>query len=495
MWGLKRISTILLAATTTPNNRGYSPRSVKEMATDFRELYAVLGTKAPVYQQATPTIRFNFVTPPPKGLDWRDDEVFYSDLELMTTDPTLLFTNVAGQHSGDKPIALYLPGLDGFGISAAPWQFTDLSRTFELWRMSISTHDRTSFGNLVKTVCDFIEQVSATTDRPVYVLAESFGGLLAPAVALRLEKKCKREGTKNPIKGLVLVNPATSFDASGWDVAAAALTSFGFLTERTQMPFNLPTAYSVLGGLVLSNLVPSSEQQQRILAIIMGLPSLRQLDGASDSVQGILESFLVTNEFLPPGLLEHRIKNWFFVGSPLVNSRLSQLETPTLIVVGTDDKLLPSRREAQRLTKIIPNVEKLEVQGSGHLVLDDKVNLTEAIIYSKLIDPLNLKSTKAYDPILDWKLPPKHVVDAIRKESVNFLETAFSPIYISTDSHGKRSFGLDNLPRDGPVLFVSNHQLCKLFKKSLLDWRLKLSLNHYLACSGIGSQHVGQQVY
>lgn len=458
MWGLERFSTILLAAS---GRNSYSPKSVQEISGDFRALYSILGEKAPVYQQATPTIRFNFVTPPPEDQRWQDEVVLYSDAGLMTDDINALFTNVAARHGDNKPIALYLPGLDGFGISATQ-QFDDLSRTFELWRMSIKIEDKTSFGNLLNTVCQFVEQASASTDRPIFIIAESFGGLLAPAVALRLEKKYKREGTANPLKGLVLVNPATSFDESSWDVLAPALSAIGFLSENTPMPFGLPSPYSIIGGLTLSNLIPSSDQFERILNTMVNLDSLRQVSGAVDSIQGTLESFRLTGEVLPPSLLDHRIKNWMIVGSSLVNPRLSQLELPTLVVVGTDDKLIPSGSEAQRLTKTLRNCEKLEVKGSGHFVLDDNVNLTEAIIYSKILDPLNFnETTKPYDPILDWKLPPKAVIDEIREGSVNFLEEAFSPIYISTDTQGKRSFGLDNLPRDGPILFVSNHQLRK----------------------------------
>jgi hypothetical protein len=44
-----------------------------------------------------------------------------------------------------KPIAVYLPGLDGYGISAATFQFEDLSRTFDFYRVFIDPSDRSSF--------------------------------------------------------------------------------------------------------------------------------------------------------------------------------------------------------------------------------------------------------------------------------------------------------------------------------------------------------------
>lgn len=464
MWGLQRLSTIFLAGVVT------KPQSIREISNDFRELYRILGEKAPVYQQATSTIRFNFVTPPPSGQEWTTNDVMLADAALMSNDVLGLFRNVATRYGTEKPIAVYLPGLDGFGISAATYQFDDLSRAFELWRMSIAIEDRTSYGDLLRTVCQFIEQVSSTTDRPVYLIAESFGGLLAPAVSLQLQKKYERDGQRtNPLKGLVLVNPATSFDESNWDTLAPALSLFGNLTSNTPMPLGLPSPYSVVGGLMLSALIPSSEQNQRILQTIFGLESLRQPTGALESIQGMLESFRITAEVLPPGLLQHRIQNWMIVGSALINPRLSQLTVPTLIVVGTEDKLIASGREVRRLSKTLPHCETLEVRGAGHFVLDDNVNLTEAMVYSKMLDPLgriqkssnNNKTIKSYDPILDWKPPSKKLTDQVREESVKPLEDAFSPIFISTDENGNKVFGLDNLPKDGPLLFVSNHQLCK----------------------------------
>ena len=469
MWGFERFSTLLLAATQPPSSKS----SVQDLSSDFRKLYDILGEGAPVYQQASPTIRFNFVTPPEPGQSWQDDVVLNSDKDLMTekdnnnnnddsSDSLAMFETVAKKHGDRKPIALYLPGLDGFGISAATWQFDDLARTFELWRMSIKIEDRSSFGDLLKSVSDFVEQLSSATNRPVYLIAESFGGLLAPCVALKLQKKHEREGKKNPLKGMVLVNPATSFDESNWDSLAPLLTVFGDLTENTPMPFGLPSPYSIAGGLILSSLIPSSEQNQRILNTLLGLESLRNPVGAIDSVQGMMSSFRLTGEVLPAGLLKHRITNWMIVGSSLINPRLSQLEVPTLVVVGKEDKLIASGNEVRRLTKALRNCEKLEVRGAGHFVLDDNVNLTEAIIYSKRLDPLNFNETmKPYDAILDWKMPSKQVVEKVREEGVKFLNDAFSPIFISTDNNGNRAFGLENLPKEGPLLFVSNHQLCE----------------------------------
>ncbi|KAL3944286.1 MAG: hypothetical protein SGBAC_001631 [Bacillariaceae sp.] len=462
MWGLtKKVTTVMLAAS--------SPPSINEVGKDFRNLYSILGEQASVYQQLSPTLRISHVTPPQENQDWTD--VLNLDAELMMNaeNEDNLFWEVANKHGSDKPLALYLPGLDGFGISAATWQFNDLAKTFDLWRLSVKIEDRSSFGSVVSSVAKIVEKLSTSTERPIYLIGESFGGLLAPAVSLNVQKKAEREGRDNPIGGLVMVNPATSFDQTSWDVLAPILSSIGFLTspaEGRTLPFGglLPSPYAVLGGLTLSALIPSSEQFQSIVDLFQKI-TLGTSDptGILDLVQDMLKSFELTEETLPPGLLDHRIKNWLFVGSDLVLPRLKDINVPVLVVVGNEDKLIDSRGEVKRLQEKLPQVETLVVRNAGHFVLDENVNLTEAILYSKL-DPLNFSETKKeFDPILDWKLPKQEVIDETRKSTIKPLQDAFSPVYMSTDANGKRSFDLDNIPRDdGPILFVANHQLLGL---------------------------------
>ena len=219
--------------------------------------------EGPVFREYSPTIRFTYVTPPPSSssqydkesqqpaaaADWSDHDVMMSDADIMTmtrnsnsnNSTTNMFVEVAKRHGEDKPIALYLPGLDGYGISTASFQFNDLSKTFELWRMTVGGDDRTSFHELVQKPVQFIEEIVGNTDRPVYVIGESFGGMLTAAVALQVLKKSEREGRekrKTPIKGMVLANPATSFDSSSWDVIAPLLTTLGKLAHVFE-PYSL----------------------------------------------------------------------------------------------------------------------------------------------------------------------------------------------------------------------------------------------------------------
>ena len=469
--------TAALSAQQSTNNDQYSPDSTEQISQDFRSVYTTLREKGPVFKKYSPTVKFTFVTPPlSECVNWND--VLMSDADIMTkTSNSSIFTEVTNRHgNNNKPIAIYLPGLDGFGISAASNQFNDLSKTFELWRLTVLVDDRSSFHELVQKTVQFIKDITENTNRPVYIIGESFGGMLAAAVALQVcspdQQKNKagqeeEEEIKKTVDGIVLINPATSFDSSSWDVIAPLLTTIGKLTEQPEPirlgPFKLPSVYSVVGGLALAAVIPSQKQYQKILDTFMNIESLRDPSRLTETISGFLDTFEITSDFLPPDLLEHRIKNWLFVGSSIVvDSRLKQLDIPSLIVVGEKDNLLSSKNEANRLTKLLPQSQKLIVKEAGHFVLDENVNLTEAIIYSKL-DPLKFaEHKKKYDPILDWKIPSNEELNQVFNTSVKQLEDAFSPIWMSTNKEGKRSFGLGDVPNEGPILFVSNHQLLGL---------------------------------
>ena len=501
MWGLAKLFPVLLAAKSSTF---YEPKSAGQMVQDFRKFYEILGIENDkcVYKEASPTVKFYYVTPPSSSTDgnyamngnngvksWMDEDVMSQDIHMMEGNDNEdserrrnVIHAVAEKYGTDKPIALYMPGLDGSGISAASWQFDDLSRTFELWRMSIGLQDRSSFVDLIKMVMDFCDELSSTTDRPIYLIGESFSGLLAPGVALQFqtrEEKQQQARTgsdgpnkkKNPISGLVMINPATSFDRSSWDVAAPLLVTLDRLTKNNRsrnadgrIPFRLPSPYSLFGGLTLASMIPSSKQVESIVETIFRIPP----PGANPAdliktIEGYRDMFDLVGERIPSDLLEHRLKRWLMVGHEVINPRLGKLQTPALIVAGNDDKLLSSGKEINRLAKVLPISQKLVVSKAGHFVLDHNVNLTEAMIYSEILDPLNLKKKKErYDPILDWKLPSHDVIKESIEKVVKPLQQAHSPVFLSTDEHGKRHMGLGSVPREGPLVFVSNHQLCKL---------------------------------
>jgi len=442
MWTalLKVVPILFAASTTTTTTR--PPQKAQDLANNFQQVYRDLEQPGPRSKHVTETMRFSYVSPPINGTStWTEGDI-HDDL----------------LPDSSKPLAVYIPGLDGYGISAHQFQFDDLATSFEFWRFLVMPEDRSSFTEIVKAIADFIEEIGSE-ERPVTLIGESCGGLLSSAVALRLQNR-----KSNVLKGLVMVNPATSFDQTVWDALVPVLTSLPHDNDAIEQ--DRLTPYSVVGSLVLAYLIPDNDQQRRILNLILDLPNidipLTRRDQIQDVVNATSDGFRGMAERLPPELLEHRVAKWLSVGSSVMNSRLGELQIQTLVVVGDEDKLMPSAQEVDRLMNVLPSSEKLVVRGRGHFVLDDSVNLTEAILYSS-IDPLNWKETKKpYDIIRDWKLPPPEKIKDTIEKTVDPLRTIHSPVYFSSDEKGKRWMGLSKLPEtEGPLLIVANHQFGK----------------------------------
>ena len=161
---------------------------------------------------------------------------------------------IDGLSDPNKPVLLYLPGIELSGYTLHP-QTQELSEDFALHYLTVGQDDRTSFDGLVDVVCDAIDRLanepvdaaaaaaaaasadaadasadaaanaaavasdvagsaassSATVDaaspRPVYLLGESFGGVLGLAVALRAATV---PSAVRQLSGAALVNPASS---------------------------------------------------------------------------------------------------------------------------------------------------------------------------------------------------------------------------------------------------------------------------------------------
>lgn len=208
------------------------------------------------------------------------------------------------------------------------------------------------------------------------------------------------------------------------------------------------------------------------MSLAATVPSQKQLNGLFDFIvsnamkttpQSALsvssDGFRILAEYLPAQTVEHRVLKWLPVGTSVVNNleRLKNLQVPTLVIAGNDDNMLPTKEEANRLAKLLPDCVKMDIIGSGHFVLDS-MNLTEVLLDSH-IDPLG--NQKPYDSIMDWTLPPKDIVDRVIETRVKPQRERASPVFFSTDSvTGKRRKGLSLVPsNDNPLLFVANHQI------------------------------------
>jgi len=432
-------------STSTPKVKSTASKLLESV----RERYVRLNS-APVRLRYTDHVTFSFEGDT-SALDLKTAaSTAMNSISLHElSDHEEIFRAVSQTHNCSKPIAIYFPGLDGQGISASQ-QFHDLSEKFELWRMTIDGSDRSSFTELTNTACKFLDELMISNEekREVLVIGESFGGVLAPSVVMRKQ---------DLVNGLVLVNPATSFDNTQWSTVGPFLTTMQYLNNGNDDDGSndFPTPYSVLGGLALALTVPDLTQVQQIVGMFTNV-TVSSVEEARETLSALNDGFGVLEERLPPSTLLHRLSQWLPVGSMFVNSRLEKLKTPTLVVAGADDNMLPTEKEAERLSSILPNCTSKKIAGSGHFVLDNRVNLTQLILDS----PINPFPRKKYDPILDWEVPSPEVVQEAIENQVKIQRTLVSPVFVSTSNDGKRRKGLSAVPgkENRPLLFVANHQ-------------------------------------
>lgn len=109
----------------------------------------------------------------------------------------------------------YLPGIDGTGLAAVR-QFAPLSESFILSCLTIPPNNRDTFEELLERCVTHITAITAgiSPSRPIYLLGESFGGILALAIGAAVPESVDR---------IVIVNPATSFPESPWSSVRTSL--------------------------------------------------------------------------------------------------------------------------------------------------------------------------------------------------------------------------------------------------------------------------------
>jgi pimeloyl-ACP methyl ester carboxylesterase len=321
-----------------------------------------------------------------------------------------------------KTPLIFLPGLDGIeGYQSK--SIDSLNEVFDVWRMTVSDDDRSSFMDIASVILEKLE----TFDKPAVIVGESFGGLLAAYIALRAKR--------SSISKLVMINPATSFDRTSWPLIAPIIASSGIASPIIQ----------------LATILSDAAQIQRAgRKIISGITSTQT---AIDAYNGLLESSRTFTQNLSPETINWRISKWFDVGSSLMSEKYSKITTPTLILVGKNDRLLPSQAEGRRLRKEMTSSERVDVKefDVGHTLHGDS-----------FIDIASeLKQVAGTKNAMDCAFPTAEDMVDVEKNFGPFLNS-MSPIFLTRGSDGELKRGIDSLPtgiNGRPVLLVGNHQL------------------------------------
>ena len=240
-------------------------------------------------------------------------------------------------------------------------QFPELGTIFEVRGVMIPMDDRSTFQELCDTVVKHL--ASEGPDRPVYLMGESFGGLLTLEVSLELQasRSTGSSGSKvTNLCGVVLVNPATCYLQSN-------------LAELGPKVAALPDWQYPIGVARLLPLFVDDYGLSQLLLILSSeaLPSV--IDTPAREAYMGRTAFSLPNKlkFMPKNTLSWRLEQWLTMGNSRINGREDEMKSllstlPVLVLAGEDDRTLPAVDEAQRLQRILPDCTVHNVDGAGH---------------------------------------------------------------------------------------------------------------------------------
>lgn len=352
------------------------------------------------------------------------------------------------QDRDSKPVMVYLPGIDGTGLAAAK-QFPMLMKHFNLVTFVTPPGDRTSYEGLLQILTNFIESLELPPSLPVYVMGESFGGLLALSLASRCPGMVDR---------VVLVNPATSFSKSLWPQIAPVLLN----TPRE--------AYGAL-PLVLAPVLgnPINLLQASLDDIPEGTSLVDQATALVDGAFGLLNQLPILADILPRDTLAHKLE-LLKQGCEVVEVEVGDVKQRVFVLVGDQDLLLPSEQEGSRLKSKLARAHVRVERGRSHALLQeggvDLVSIMKEEGFYVSTRRLSVPAAKRYKgssfgtprPI---ELPTDIELARYSERVTSFGRRLTSPVFISTYMDGNKVSGLGALPMPGeqrPILFVGNHQ-------------------------------------
>ncbi|CAD7704397.1 unnamed protein product [Ostreobium quekettii] len=359
----------------------------------------------------------------------------------------------------ELPIMLYIPGIDGTGLAAFR-QFPMLVEAFELHALSVPPADRTDFAGIAGIIEGYLRnEINASAKgRPVYLLGESFGGVLALVVAERCREIVDR---------VVLVNPATSYRQSYWPILGPLMPR---IPERLYgaVPFALAPAFGNPLALLAQGLDLTGPPDEQFASVTEGILQLFGTLG-----------FLV--DVLPPPVVAWKLE-LVKQGIDEVEKVLPKVQQRVLLVAGEGDWMLPSRSEAQRLRRLLPRCSTRVLPGRSHALLQEAgVDLVEIMKEEGFFVTercLSCQPTAGVPKINNFGRPgPVELPTPIERDRaagpLKVLARLTSPVFFSTMDDGRIVQGLSGLPASRPLLVVGNHQTFAPDMAMLVDELLK----------------------
>ncbi|KAK9838483.1 hypothetical protein WJX81_002279 [Elliptochloris bilobata] len=343
----------------------------------------------------------------------------------------------------ELPLMVYLPGIDGTGLAASR-QFPYLVEAFDLRALSVPGHDRTPFPDLVRLIIDYLatEVGAAEPERPVYLLGESFGAVLALAVAAQRPDLVDR---------LVLVNPATAFQRSIWPRLGSLLP---------QVPKELYSTIPIALAPVLGNPILLAA-----FGVDMSAPLPQQAAAFGEGLAALLPQLQALTEILPPPTLAWKLQ-LLEAGNKQIEDQIKTVQARVLVLTGDGDWLIPSREEGPRLQKLLPRCVLRVMRGRSHALLQEAgINLVALLeeegfyVRRRIMSaPLARRGRTSFGAAAPIELPTPRELRRFAEGGQDIFRRLVSPVFFSTAADGTVQRGLGAIPDARPMLFVGNHQ-------------------------------------
>jgi pimeloyl-ACP methyl ester carboxylesterase len=315
----------------------------------------------------------HFVSPllddgyPPAVREYEEDKYYYSSIPSLTSTPTTITRRQLQQRRRrkKKPLLLYLPGFDGTII--APFiQYPALNEEFNICAMNIDMCNRSTFDELIYYIVHYLltecKQQSNKDDddnnnksRPqeVYLMGESFGGLLAIEVALELQRPSYMNYGID-LRGLILVNPATSYLRSNlYKLAPTIVNNSNKNNKKNNKNQNKKNQESILHPVaeiidnlqysiaIVTKLIPlftDNGQSLRQLVTILsshGLPSVINTPCREAYMGRVAFTLFDRIAFMSKETLHWRLEEWLEWGASIFEDRLDMLTSVRLSTAST----------------------------------------------------------------------------------------------------------------------------------------------------------------
>ena len=227
----------------------------------------------------------------------------------------------------DRPLFLYLPGMDGTGRLLTT-QTQKLAACFSLRCLSIPTNDMSDWEELTNSVIKLIEnELAVRGEERLYICGESFGGCIGIKIA---------EAKPDLIEKLILVNPASAFK------------------EQPILSWGIP----------ITRYLPDWLHRTSAVALLPFLAELSRMEKRER------KALLQAMKSLPPEVVSWRLS--LLQEFMVCGSSLACFPREVLAIASKADRLLPSITEAEKLVNIFPKGKMEVLPESGHACLLEK---------------------------------------------------------------------------------------------------------------------------